>query len=76
MATQTTTNELVITAEFTDEDTRSITLPNPKATITAAEVIAAQTAASNVLIGDKAGASFSKFKSVTNREIIKTEYLY
>ena len=76
MATQTTTNELVITAEFADEDTRSITLPNPKATITAQEVQAAQTAAANVLIGDKAGASFSGFKSVTNREIIKTEYLY
>lgn len=76
MATQTTTKELVITAEFADEDTRSITLPNPKTTITPQEVLAAQTAAANVLIGDKAGASFNRFKSVTNREIIKTEYLY
>lgn len=76
MATQTTTNELVITTEYGDEDTRSITLPNPKATITSEEVLAAQAAAANVLIGDKAGASFSRFKSVTNREIIKTEYLY
>ena len=76
MATQTTTHELVITAEFTDEDTRSITLPNPKDSISATEVITAQTAAANVLIGDKAGAAFNRFKTVTDREIIKTEYLY
>ena len=60
-----TKGTLQLVAEFTDGDDRTITVDNPKATLTAAAINAVATYAknNNILIGDKAGADFSRFKS-------------
>lgn len=60
-----TSGTLQIVAEFVDEDDRSITFDNPKATITAAEVNALSSfiKTNNILLGDKDGADFSRVKS-------------
>ena len=75
MAT-TQSTEIVAIARFTDDDTRTITYPNPKSDITSQEIQALQEAAAKVLIGDKAGAAFDSFSSLKKREVVKTEYLY
>ena len=76
----TTTNELKIENLFVDGDTRTITLKNPKATITTNEITALETLILNgtgtesILIGDKYGSDFRRIQEV--RRIIKhtTEY--
>lgn len=68
------TNTLSIVAEFTDGDDRTITLPNPKDNISAAEInsLSAYCNDNDVLIGDKAGADFHRFKSATVRSVATT----
>ncbi len=60
-----TKGTLQLVAEFTDGDDRTITVDNPKATLTAAEInaVSAYAKNNNILLGDKAGADFSRFKS-------------
>lgn len=60
-----TKGTLQLVAEFTDGDDRTLSLDNPKATLTAAEInaVSAYAKTNNILIGDKAGAEFSRFKS-------------
>lgn len=74
----TTTNELKLEAGFYDNDTRTITLDNPKSNLTKADITAVGTlaAATNPIIGDKGGAAFVKFnsakiyeKTVTNLDL-------
>lgn len=72
--TMTTTYELKILAGFVDEDDRTLTLPNPKPEITTEELEALETLAAPVLIGDKYGAQFSRFKSVVRKTTVKTKY--
>lgn len=57
----TTKNTLSLEMEFSDGDTRTITIDNPKTNIAASAInsIAAQ----GVVIGDKAGSNFSRFKT-------------
>lgn len=59
------TNSLKLLAGFADEDDRTISISNPRSNITANEIHALATLAEPVLIGDKYGASFSRFKSAT-----------
>lgn len=66
------TEKLSVVAEFTDNDTRTITIDNPKATIESSEVQALQTSAAKVLIGDLNGAAFSRLKSIDRIRDIKT----
>lgn len=56
---------LQLVAEFTDGDDRTITLDNPKAAPTAAAINAAAAFAkeNKLIIGDKAEAGFTRFKS-------------
>ena len=62
MADKTTTSyELKLVAGFVDGDERTISYPNPKSTITAAQIEALNASASSVLIGDKYGAPFNMF---------------
>lgn len=71
-----TSNVLSLEQEFTDGDTRTITLDNPKASITAADINAVGTynQANQVLVGDKTGAAFLRFKKAV--KIVKsTTYL-
>lgn len=70
---------LQLVGEFYDSDDRTFNLDNPDMTMTAAALAASINAIgtyakdNNVLIGDKTGADFLKFKSakrITNQSII------
>ena len=67
---------LSLVASFTDGDDRTITVDNPAATVTGAQVNALGTIAKNnkVLIGDKAGADFKEFKSAKRSSQTTTYY--
>lgn len=76
----TTTKELKIENLFTDGDTRTITLKNPKETIETNEITALETLILNgdgtqsILIGDKYGSDFKRIQEV--RRITKTTKEY
>ena len=70
------TSTLVLTAEFTDEDTRTISQDNPKSDITAADIASIQSAAAGVLIGDKQGAPFARLKTPVRRDTTTTEIVF
>ena len=58
-------NELKLEAGFYDNDTRTITLDNPKTGLTKADIVAVGTLAASTqpIIGDKGSAAFVKFNS-------------
>lgn len=58
--------ELKIENLFVDGDTRTITLKNPKATITTAEITALNALMQNsqIILGDKWGGAFGRIASV------------
>lgn len=72
----TTSTDIVAVARFKDEDTRTLTIPNPKADISSEEIQAFQTASQEVLIGDKTGADFVEFATMKRRTVVKTETTY
>lgn len=81
MANKTTsTDELKIENLFTDGDTRTITLKNPKDTITREEITALETLIKNgtgeasLLIGDKYGSDFKQIWEVRRIEKTTTEF--
>lgn len=59
------TRVLQLVGNFADEDTRTFTLDNPKANVTASEINALSSfmQTNNILIGDKNGAAFSRINS-------------
>ena len=61
----TTFNQLKILAGFVDEDDRTLTINDPRANLTEEDVKAIEPLAAPVLIGDKFGATFSRFKSAS-----------
>lgn len=69
----TTSLELKIDLMFVDGDTRIITLKNPKTNITTEQITELNTLmqTDNLLIGDKAGATFGKIKTVTRVTTVK-----
>ena len=58
-----TTNDLKVLVGFVDEDDRTITINNPKANLTWSNIASLESAAANVLIGDKYAAKFSRVKT-------------
>lgn len=60
-----TFNNLKMVAAFSDEDDRTITLPNPKPSLTKSEIDAVGALAVGVLIGDKYGAAFTRIKTAS-----------
>lgn len=76
MATQKITqySELKLLADFADEDDRTITITNPKENLTATQINAVGELAKGVLIGDKYGAAFTRFKEANYREGTTTTY--
>ena len=62
-----TRNELQLVAEFNDNDTRTIKLDNPAATITGAAIneVGDYIRDNNILVGDKAGSPFYRFNKAT-----------
>lgn len=69
----TTFDQLKILAGFVDEDDRTLTINNPRSNLTEADVRAIEPLAAPVLIGDKYGATFSRFKSATKVRGTKTK---
>lgn len=65
--TQTNTETLKIEGLFVDGDTRTITLKNPKTTITSSEILELQNfmQANNIIIGDRYSGTFGRIESVT-----------
>lgn len=68
------TRELVLLAAFSDEDDRTIVIPDPQESVTKSQIDAIASAAANVLIGDKYGADFTRFKRQFIR-LRRTTYL-
>lgn len=66
---------LSILTSYSDGDTRTITLDNPKASIAASEIdsLNAFIADNNLLIGDKNGANFA---AITEARVITTTSKY
>ena len=58
-----TTKQLKLVAGFIDGDDRTISLDNPRDSITAADISAMDSIAAGVIFGDKAGATFKEWKS-------------
>lgn len=73
MDVTTTVNDLKLVAGFVDGDTRTISYPNPRGGLSAADIDALDTLANGVLIGDKYGAQFSTFKQAYYHSSTKTE---
>ena len=65
-----------MTQEFDDGDTRLITLDNPKATITPAQVqdLSDFMLTNNITIGDKQGAAFTRLRDA--RKVTSTTTIY
>ena len=74
MDTSKTENTLVIENLFVDGDTRNLTLKNPKSNITTSDITALNNfmQANNIIIGDKAGATFGKITKVTKKQKVST----
>lgn len=76
----TTTNELKINNLYVDGDTRTITLKNPKNTITREEITGLETLILNgsgsesLLIGDKYGSDFKRIQEVRKVTQKKIDY--
>lgn len=76
----TTSNELKIENLFVDGDTRTITLKNPKDTITTGEITALETLIKNgdgttsILIGDKYGSDFKQIWEVRKTSKTTTDF--
>lgn len=80
MDVMSTTRELKINNLFVDGDTRTITLKNPKETITSAEIEELETLIKNgtgeqsILVGDKYGSDFKRIQTVTKIEKTTVNY--
>lgn len=71
-----TRGTLQLVAEFADGDDRTLALDNPKYDVTAAAINAAANFAkqNNLILGDKASANFTRFKSA-KKVATTTRYL-
>lgn len=63
----TITNTLSVETIYTDADTRTFSLPNPKAGLSSADItnLSDYLAENNLLIGDKTGAQFGRITKAT-----------
>ena len=68
-------NELSLVAKFVDNDDRTITVDNPKAGLTQADIKAFETVCktTNAIIGDKGGSDFHSFITAKTKKTKKTE---
>ena len=72
--TVSTLNQLKLVAAFADEDDRTITLDDPKQNLTEQQIRALESSSAHVLIGDKYGATFTRFKTAYYRIGTVTTY--
>ena len=69
-----TSRSLVIENVFVDGDTRSVTLKNPRSDISESQITDLNSflQETNILIGDKDGATFGRIRKVTRRSSTTT----
>ena len=69
-----TSRSLIIENVFVDGDTRSLTLKNPRSDITESQITDLNSflQETNILIGDKDGATFGRIRKVTRRSSTTT----
>ena len=69
-----TSRSLIIENVFVDGDTRSVTLKNPRSDITESQITDLNSflQETNILIGDKDGATFGRIRKVTRRNSTTT----
>ena len=69
-----TSRSLVIENVFVDGDTRSVTLKNPRSDISESQITDLNSflQETNILIGDKDGATFGRIRKVTRRNSTTT----
>lgn len=67
-----TEKRLALLAGFVDEDDRTLNIPNPRDNVTVSEIRTLEPLAEKVIIGDKYGATFTRFKSA---KIISSTYV-
>lgn len=72
--TITSGRDLKLSYLFTDGDTRTTTLPNPKTNLTESDVteVSFELTNSQVFVGDKAGAGFDKIEHAETTDWMKT----
>ena len=58
-----TYKQLKVVAAFSDEDDRTLTFDNPVDNLTEQDIKSLEPLAAKVIIGDKYGAKFSRFKT-------------
>lgn len=69
-------SNITLVLAFKDEDDRTITLDNPKASVSVADVLAIEDyiKSNNVFVGDKAGADFRRIKAAKTVTNVSTIY--
>ena len=69
-----TSRSLIIENAFVDGDTRSVTLKNPRSDISESQITDLNSflQETNILIGDKDGATFGRIRKVTRRNSTTT----
>ena len=69
-----TSRSLIIENVFVDGDTRSVTLKNPRSDISESQITDLNSflQETNILIGDKDGATFGRIRKVTRRNTTTT----
>lgn len=67
-------SELLIDNVFADGDTRQLTIANPPATIDPSAIATYNAAASSILIGDKAGATWVGVNGAALRETTNIDF--
>lgn len=70
-----TASELKLEAYFQDNDTRVLTIDNPKANLTAAQInaVGATMKTTNAILGDKGGADVMGFRTAKKISTIRRE---
>lgn len=68
----TTVSVLKLNAKFTDNDTRTISIDNPKSGLTAAQInaVGEVAASTQAILGDKGGANFLRFDEA--KKVVQT----
>ena len=69
-----TKDTLQLVAEFADGDTRSISLDNPRDSITADDIDALSALMVAGLVGDKTGAQFYRWKTAYRQNKVTVEF--
>lgn len=75
---QSSTYTVAMVAEFSDGDTRTLTqndpLPDNASLVAAINAFASYVRTNNILVGDKAGGTFTRIKEAKKRTVTSVKY--